>query len=680
MSIFSSVKEIRHKKNAFNLSHDNMFTCDIGQVLPVFVHNDLLPNSDLRVSASQLSRFQAMLSPLQHKVDSYIHFWKIPYRLLDPNFPKFISGQFMREGGEYVPPSFNYAGLYYHLVQQINHYSQDVEYGIFDIPLFQPLQGALNSEHIAASYFFVSGGLLDMLGYPVFKDYEEAADNAIYPGHTDIERPLLYSQVSFTDRPLRSYAWLHAERYINENFQPAVRGDDQVPLYDFFYQLWSKSSGDISEIVADYLYFLMYQYKGFFFNHAYGKDYFTSSLPFVQVGDPVTLSLLGDAPVSGSATVPDGVGARVSNTSNPDYDGDNLKTAKYVFSVPAGHIAVPGANNLITVPSDNLVSETYKDYNGAALYPGSIVVAMKDSNDNTYYQSVPSGIQNFNQIEFVDSNGDPVSIDVSGTADLSEASAITINELRIANALQSLKEAFARYGTRFNEWLKGFWNQDYSDKTLQLPEWLGGGKVNIQISEIEQTSATSSESLERDATPLGTLAGKGSAMASGFAGFKTHIEEPSLIIGLFFIKPKSVYGNQGLNRHLTKLDDLFDFFNPKTEHLGEQAVKQSELYFTGNNTDVTFGYQSRYAEYKFWANEVHGQFMNYLDFWHLGRIFKEPPTLGNDFITINPEEQKRPFAVQQVDGADISNVMNWIHFEVHYLARMSHFGTPMLLN
>lgn len=673
MSIFSSVKNLRYKKNAFNLSHDNMFTCDIGQVVPVFVHNDLLPNSDLRVSTSQLSRFQALLAPLQHKMDAFIHFWKIPYRLLDKNFPDFIAGKMMRDQEVYNPAFITYQRLFFEL-ENICLLFQGSDYDAFP-------DSGLSPTNLAFS-FFRSGTLLDMLGYPVNDRINSDIQNL-----TD----------RLTIRPIQAYAWLNAERYTNENFVPSVPIPTSpdfttVPLYDFVHEeLLETATGDQSRNVALYLYFLHYQYGNAFFNHAYSKDYFTSSLPMVQIGDPVTISLTGNT--TGEATLKNGIGIHLNNSSNsdPELGNLNLLDSKYIMTVPSGHIVVTENNSLITVPSDNGQTEIFKDYDGNLLAPGSIVVQVKKGDDSVYYQPVPTGVTNYNEIQFVQ-DGRVINNPFNVSVNLDDLNVISINELRVANALQSLKEAMARFGTRFNEWLKGFWDQDSSDRTLQLPEFLGGGRVPITISDIEQTSATDNSSIEGAGTPLGTLAGKARAVAGGFAGFKTHIEEPSLVIGLFFIKPKSVYGNQGLNRHLTKLDDMFDFFNPKTEHLGEQAVKQSELFYSLSqtfdpesgerlpNTITTFGYQSRYAEYKFWGNEVHGQFMNYLSFWHLGRIFSEPPVLGNDFIYIDPKEQKRPFAVQQVDGADISNVMTWLHFEVHYLAKMSHFGTPMLLN
>lgn len=643
MSIFSSVKRLRVKKNAFNLSHDNQFTSEIGTIVPCYVHHNLLPNSELSVSVTQLSRFQALLAPIQSRVDCFVHFWKIPYRLLDANFPEFISGQTMRDDllfeGKYITTK-NLA-IRFRTLTNSTIGTPSVLHNLKYTELFGP------------------GTLWDMLGYPVFSENED-------------------SQAFFTNSvkkisayPLIAYFWLCFRRYLNENFintytSPVFANFQWLAFKDDLDILLSKdTTGDVSLYIVNQLcrlYYLQDKQKGFFL-HSFSKDYFTSALPFVQLGDEVNLPLAGELEVDSRITTPVG-GTHLFAIDNSGVTVPLSDFTKYLID-----------DNIEGTPQGVFYDETTRRlvYRTTQQQTGGGIIT------NNYPLNIDKTL---GKITFLDATGQPFNPndwEIKGTANLGDTNAISINELRIANALQSLKEAYARFGTRFDEWLKGFFNQNSSDKRLQLPEYLGGGKLPITVSDIEQTSST-----ENEYSPLGTIAGKGTGMGSGFAGFRTHIEEPSIIIGLYFIKPKAMYGNYGLNRHLTKVDDIFDFFNPKTEHLGEQAVYNYELRFdTGEDTELSdgvFGYQSRYAEYKFMPDEIHGQFLTYLNYWHLGRLFENSPRLNMEFVQVRPSTMKRPFAVQEVEGADIAPVLNWLHFEVKYIAPMSRFGTPMLLN
>lgn len=624
MSIFSNVKSIRRKKNNFNLSHDNMFTSDIGTIVPCFVHYSEIPNSDLKVGVSQITRFQALLAPLQHQVNAYIHFWKVPYRLIDSKFPEFISGGTMRTGDEYIGKYFTPLTL----IQKISFY-------------IQRTTGASNFE---TKDFFESGSLWDMLGFPVVNFMTLQVD-----------------PTRFNDRAFLTYFWIFAQRYINLNIPLICTIDDIENNFIDVIENWrTETNADISDYLARCLVMMRVLFKSHFCLHTLGKDYFTSSLPFVQVGDPVTLNLIGEGEVHGS--IGTDVTALEILKSNYIPDGWSLKDNPEQINID-GVVKVYPENN------------DYLDVTGKTLHKGDYFVMVHNELGADGFLKLDNNVlASFKHGALYDQDG----IDHNLYVDYSEAQAITIEELRVANALQSLKESFARFGTRFQEWLKGFYNQDSSDRTLQLPQYLGGGKVPINVSEIEQTSSSVNDSVTGDGTPLGTLAGKAIGLGGNFCGFKTHIEEPSLIIGLFFLKPKTVYSNQGVNRFTLKLNDLFDYFNPKTEHLGEQEVFDKELYYNSNNR--IFGYQSRYAEYKFMKNEVHGQFMSSLNFWHMARIFSKNPTLSKEFIYTNPQEYTRPFAITEVEDVKLDNVMNWLHFEVRYLAPMSKFGTPMLLN
>lgn len=271
--------------------------------------------------------------------------------------------------------------------------------------------------------------------------------------------------------------------------------------------------------------------------------------------------------------------------------------------------------------------------------------------------------------------GTAYGIGINGTGlqvDLSEATAITVNELRVANALQVFKEREMRYGRRAPEYYKGFYGVRPDDLRLQLPKFLGGGKMPINISDIEQTSQTADQQ-----TPLGTLAGKGTGVAGGFASASAFASEETLILGLAWAMPKITYAQQ-LSRHDTKINDRFEYFNPSFVHIGEQEVRNYEIYASGD--DKEFGYQPRYTEYRFHSNEMHGQFKDSLSFWTLGRIFDSQPALNAAFIYMQPRALSRIFAVQaDSNGFVYPNMLVSMKFNVSLVQPLSKYGTPSLI-
>ena len=271
--------------------------------------------------------------------------------------------------------------------------------------------------------------------------------------------------------------------------------------------------------------------------------------------------------------------------------------------------------------------------------------------------------------------GTAYAIGINGTGlqvDLSEATAITVNELRVANALQVFKEREMRYGRRAPEYYKGFYGVRPDDLRLQLPKFLGGGKMPINISDIEQTSQTFDQQ-----SPLGTLAGKGTGVAGGFASASAFASEETLILGLAWAMPKITYCQQ-LSRHDTKINDRFEYFNPSFVHIGEQEVRNYEIYASGD--DKEFGYQPRYTEYRFHSNEMHGQFKDSLSFWTLGRIFDSQPALNAAFIYMQPRALSRIFAVQvDSNGFVYPNMLVSMKFNVSLVQPLSKYGTPSLI-
>lgn len=223
-------------------------------------------------------------------------------------------------------------------------------------------------------------------------------------------------------------------------------------------------------------------------------------------------------------------------------------------------------------------------------------------------------------------------------ADLTNATASTINQLREAFQIQKMYEKDARGGTRYIEQIKSHFNVTSPDYRLQRPEFLGGGSVPININPVQQTSDIASVGGEGT---VGTLGAQGTVTAHNH-GFTKSFTEHGVILGLVNVRADLTY-QQGLNRMFSR-SDRFDFYYPSLAFLGEQEVYNKEIYTQGTAggtaDDEIFGYQERYAEYRYSPSTIHGQFRSNavtpLDAWHLSQEFASLPTLSSAFIEDNP--------------------------------------------
>lgn len=217
-------------------------------------------------------------------------------------------------------------------------------------------------------------------------------------------------------------------------------------------------------------------------------------------------------------------------------------------------------------------------------------------------------------------------------ADLSTATAATINDLREAFQVQKLLEKDARGGTRYTEIVKAHFGVNSPDARLQRPEYLGGGTSNINISPIAQTSSTDAT------TPQGNLAAMGTVGIHN-NGFNKSFTEHGYVIGIVCARADLTY-QQGIDRMWLR-DDRYDFYWPSLAHLGEQEVLSREIYADGTVADDdVFGYQERYAELRYKPSKVTSAFRSNaaasLDSWHLCQDFASRPVLGSTFIAENP--------------------------------------------
>jgi hypothetical protein len=340
---------------------------------------------------------------------------------------------------------------------------------------------------------------------------------------------------------------------------------------------------------------------------AWQHDYFTSSLPWTQKGPEATIPLGTTAPI----------------LFNPDGVSTNI------FTKLDGTISGAGA----TVTSR--------------------------TSDGSLYQSVGG-----TTLDSLIDNSDTL------LADLSQATASTIIDLRRAFKLQEFLEKNARGGSRYIETIMSHFGVRSSDARLQRPEFLGGNSAPMQISEVLQT-APATDAQGAAPTPQGNMAGHGISVG-GSANINYKVEEHGFIIGIQSFLPKSAY-QQGLPKMFSK-SDKFDYYWPSFAHIGEQPVYNKELYHQAlPEDDEVFGYTPRYAEYKFINSTVHGEYRSTLDFWHMGRIFASKPSLNQDFIECDHDEVSRIFAVTQSE-----QLYCHVYNKIKATRKMPFFGSPKM--
>lgn len=337
-------------------------------------------------------------------------------------------------------------------------------------------------------------------------------------------------------------------------------------------------------------------------------DYFTSCLPWPQKGPGVEISIGGQASVSGSLTSwPGSISYAMTATNGATVDPSTV----YLRFFPETMTAHAGSSSSASFSQSQFLSS---DFSVKTSRTGSDVTATR---------------------------GDLSGFGFSGKADLSAATPISINDLRQAFQIQKLYERDARGGTRYTEILRSHFGVISPDARLQRPEYLGGSSARISINPVQQTSSTN------ETTPQGNLAAYG-VVSDSFHGFSKSFVEHGYVFGFVNVRADLTY-QQGLNRMWSR-QGRFDFYWPVLAHLGEQAVLNKEIYAQGTaDDDKVFGYQERYAEYRYYPGQITGKFRSTdpqpLDSWHLAQKFSSLPTLSSQFIQDTPPVE-RVIAVQ----------------------------------
>lgn len=517
MSVFSSVLGNKVGRSVFDLSHVKRFTCDMGQLIPVYF-DECVPGDTRKIGMQCVTRFQPLVAPILDSVDLTVHYFFVPTRLLmekEEDWNTFLTGG--KDGKETVVLNlFDFA---------------DYAGGYTD-----------NKFPFSNSHRYGKYSLWDYFGLPLLKGNNELYDNC-----RTINKVNAFCQ--------RAYNLVWNEYYRDENVVDEASLSNSTILY-----------------------------------RAWKKDYFTSALPWQQRGIAPALPLSGQVPVTMSG----------------------LSFSDLAFNPTSSY--VPEDAKPITLQMNGPSSAILTNVNGAGF-----IASKAWSQSPTASVTMSTGSMNVTN--------------ATGTADLSNAATFDVATLRQCVQIQRWLELNARGGVRYTEFLRSHFGIAPKDEVLGRPQYIGGTKSSIVISEVLQTSRTVDSTQTEKGSPLGRLAGHGLGASSDYICTYT-AKEFGYIIGIASWMPKPSY-QQGINRIFCR-NTKFDFYFPEFAHLSEQAVTNGEIFATGTDRDKEiFGYQGVYNEMRYMPSFNCADMRDTFSYWHLGRIFDSAPNLNAGFLTTN---------------------------------------------
>jgi hypothetical protein len=526
---FSQIPKMNVSRSKFIRKQDVKFTMDAGKLVPFYV-DEVLPGDTFSVDTAGICRMATPIYPVMDNCYLDVYYFFAPMRILWEHTKEFF--------GE----------------NNSEAWTQKTEYKI-------PKIAIVNAKETLENDCPMEESLYDYMGIPT----------KIYKKNTNVEKPLEVNAL-----PFRAYVKIWQEWFRDQNVDnPAVNTTKD-----------QGGAGGIGafkpkEVKIDEA--LKYAYTGqYTLPTNKFHDYFTSTLPSPQKGEPTLIPMSGNAEVY--------LGKNIGEKSN-----EKIYLRTYTNTISGEESA--WAQNV----------------NGNATLKGAET-----------------------------KTGNALGNSLGLYTDLSTVTGATINNLRQAFAIQQFMEADARGGTRYREIISNHFGVTIDDKTIQIPEYLGGQRYMINVSQVVQTSATDTTSPQGNAAAISVTPFTENSFTKSF-------QEHGYVIGVCCIRNDNTY-QQGLERMWSRTEK-YDFYWPEFAHLGEQAVLNKEIFTQGTeDAEKAFGYQEAYAEYRYKPNRVAGKFRSNaeqpLDAWHYADYYKKLPTLSQEWLASDKENINRTLAVQ----------------------------------
>lgn len=730
--------ETRIKRNAFDGSFQNNLTGKLGYIYPCFC-KEVVPGDTFRINAAYGLRFMPTAFPLQTKIKAHLDFfyvrirnlwdkWNNYYTAVGPHdgFPVLSREEVLKQIqtgqlGDYLGlPStvVGTEGVSFTLTPIIPRFSSSASQPFYNYYLKVIERGASKSNDYKNSIANLSFG-----EYPTVKFFSYASLSEIgtrvssftlsqlpyVDGVPHSYRKLPFSEfpkvigdylqdnnktprlhVCFTDaRSAFSNAYIQATNGVDVREVLSIHNgdiliDEQTLVSDFgfttsqplimhFYLYDSNEESIVSSVhtIADY---------GLSENPLYTSDDLTliiSQNDSVQVYE--VTDYLNSLPFDISA-LPFRAYEQIYNSfyrddrNNPLIVNGEFDPNRFLPNLHGGSDSTPYRLRKRNWEQDFLTTALPSPQFGQAPLVGitrSGVASFTDADGNVISSQLS-----------VDNDGDTV-VGFSTTSDSNvnqtliklASSGISINDLRGVNSLQRYLETKYRRGLRYRDQIASHFGVDIKQDVLDMPEFIGSITQTVDVSQINQTSATGED-------PLGSYAGQLSCVGGRKHGFQKYCDEQGYIIGLLSVVPVPCY-SQLMPKHFLKTHEPLDFFFPEFNHLGYQPIKYSEVcpyqsIINGISVNSTFGYQRAWYDYLSNVDEVHGQFRTTLNNFLMSRVFNSVPSLNEEFLTVDPDSLNDVFTVNQVNGEPVDTFLGQIHFDVTMMRPIARFGVPRL--
>lgn len=581
----------------------------MGRIVPIFCE-EVIPDDKWSVATALKLELAPLRAPLMHNIDVYVYYFFVPNNLLSSAWDTWIS-----QGEPADSPNIPFPARF-----DLSSGGSDP----LDLASLQTLAGP--------------SSLLDYLGFS--NEYARTGSTI----------PVGSQYMSYSILPVLAYNAVWLNHFRNENLLPLPTSwgnpGGYNPLYD---QTTNINLSDWrswnyfwrNNVTAPLSAYLQLQDEDSLtgnnrllpnanLRHAnFMHDYFTASLPFTQRGPVVRVPLEGaTAQISGNAFLQQGTPVSLTN----------------------GAIVSPGSNESLNFQT----LDSTQTANGSAELIGTA-----GSNMNKLYKDAGTG--GTSAVKAI-SNGSvlgnlsgeiPINTDDLEVS-LTDATGLSIIDLRRLSKLQQWLEKNAIGGNNPGENIYNHFGIRPSNTSLDRTQFLGGGRIPVVIGNVLQTSQTTESSPQ--ASPSGY------ARSQGFAGFRSKkFRDYGWILGVAYVMPRSKY-MQGTRRYWDR-SSRFDYFWMEFERIGEQPVYNYEIFDTGlqGENQEEFGYNPRYADYKYIPSSVHGDFKTSLSFWHAARIFSSRPKLNNTFMHLG-KDIERIYSVDE--SVSTQQLWFWIRHQV----------------